>query len=74
MPTRKPIPTPERARTMLENRHSAYVDMIEEYEPYCQQYPDDTWARAMLAYARKEVARLASLLGQSENRQDRPVQ
>lgn len=73
MPTRKPIPVEQRARIMLENRHAAYVDMIEELAPYVEKWPNDTWARGQLEYAKKESKRLAELIALADNRQDRPV-
>lgn len=73
MPRRKPIPIADRARIQLENRHAGWTDFIAEYEPYCEKYPHDTWARGQLDYARKEVKRIAALLALDDNRKSRPV-
>lgn len=73
MPRRTPLPVADRARIQLQNRHAGWVDFIEEYEKWVEQNPSDTWARGQLDYARKEVKRIAELLGQADNREPKPV-
>lgn len=63
-----PHELPERMREQLSNEQAGWHDFVEEYEPYVENNPDDTWARGQLQYARKRLKFLTKKLGLANNR------
>jgi ribosomal protein S15P/S13E len=52
----------------LRRQHEGMSDYAERLEVHLQKNPDDKWARGNLEYAKREVARLAELLGTQKYR------